>query len=114
MRSTGAGKDDGDSGCPKCRRFIQDAEMVAFRVDAIQLRLKEIEKFLVDNEWVFLENAGLMSKVTDIRDVDTDSFDLTCKQIIRFNRYLDKVGRILKDIGYESDNFCRDEENDQK
>ena len=113
MRSAGTGSEDRDDKCPRCKRFIQDAEMVAFRVDAIQHKLWEVEKFLAENEWIFLENAGMMKTVRSLEDVDMDSFDLTCRQIIRFNRYIDIVSRIIKQIDNEGDNFSRDRENEQ-
>ena len=110
MRSAGTGSEDRNDKCPKCTRFIQDAEFVAFRVDSIQLKLKSIEKFLADNEWVFIENAELMRHVRDLNDVDMESFNLTRAQIIKFSRYIDKVTRIVKEIEHHGDNFCREQE----
>jgi hypothetical protein len=107
MRSAGTGRDNKDDKCPKCKQFIEKAEIVAYRVDEIQLKIRNISKFLADNEWIFLENAELMKGVHDLNDVDMESFDLTCSQIIRFNRYIDKVTRALNQINNESDNFCR-------
>jgi len=104
---------DDNSECPRCARYVRDAEMVAFRVDALQRKLWEVEKFLAENEWIFLENAGLMKTVRSLEDVDMDSFDLTCRQIIRFNRYIDIVSRIIKQIDSEGNNFSMDRENEK-
>jgi hypothetical protein len=83
--------------------------MMAFRVDNIQRKLHDLEKFLAENEWIFLENAERMKTIRNIeREVDMESFNMTCNQIVRFSRYIDKVSRALSQVSNECDAFNKE------
>jgi uncharacterized protein YwgA len=110
MKSAGVGDGDGYTRCPKCKQFVERVHMMAFRVDELHRKIRDIEQFLADNEWVFIENAEKMKQIQDLNDVDMESFDLTCRQIIRFNRYIDKVTRTLNQMNNEGENFERGSE----
>jgi hypothetical protein len=108
MNSVGSSSGDDKTDCPKCTQFIERVEMMAFRVDAIRYQMQEISKFLAENEWVFIENAEKLRQIKNFdRDVDQKSFEMTNSQIIRFNRYIDKVKRALTSIDAEGENFSR-------
>jgi hypothetical protein len=108
MKSVGSGDDDSHGKCPKCKQFIERVGIMAYRVDSLQHKLDTIRKFLTDNEWVFIENAENLKTIHDMKDVDTESFEKTCHEIIQFGHYIDKVSRALETANNEADNFCRE------